>query len=268
MMKNTLEDSFDYDRGIILPRKRLIRPVTFIWLPGCWKNTQGKILQENFWIAHVDFWESRRKISAWNHDIAEAIRMSRISHRKNKKFDIGFRKEYIHMILEWNNVQDEQENIILDGAIRDNVWFEAIQSIFGDPYFVFFCLSRKTSHKRMKMRNERITDRKIGARHGRILAFNARTIPIIQEAHKQNRVIHIDAEKSIEAIHHRMLDRMTHEWVFEWHTPSSTAPKKKTDKRLRLSDRIKNLYFSKKRLLLASITSYLRVGNNAWKTHQ
>lgn len=233
---------------------RLTRPITLIGLPWCGKNTQGSLLQERFQIPHVDFWSSRRSIIEWNHDVQEAITMSRNSHKKHLKYDIGFRKEYVHMLLERNKAQDVRDNIVLDGAIRDDIWLEAIQHILGDPYLVFFHISRNTSHDRTRKRNERITDRKSWARRWRIEAFNRNALPIINNFHQQNRVIHINAEWEIEDIHSRLLDRLSHEWILKWHTPVTSIPKRKIKKQEKVKDeKLKHLYFSWKKVLLRGI---------------
>lgn len=216
---------------LYIPEKKLIRPISLMGLPWCGKSTQWKLLAKELWAYHVDQGNSRRSIHAWKIRFKEELRIARRSHHAKMKRDIEFRKEYVHMILEWNGISWTPSDIVLNGFVRDDIGRQSIEALFWDFMLVYFMISRESSHARVKARDERPKDRISNARKGRMRVFARNTLPVIQDLQRQKRCININWERSKEDVQSRLQDRLAHEGVLEGHIPTSKKPKKKVKKK-------------------------------------
>jgi len=214
-----------------IPEKKLVQPISLIGLPWCGKSTQWKLLANELWAHHVDQGNSRRSILAWDFSIYEELRIARRSHYRKIKQDIGFRKEYVHMILEWNGISWTPSGIILNGFVRDNTGRQSIEAIFWDFMLVYFVISRETSHARVKARDERPKDRISKARNGRMRVFAKNTLPVIRDLQSRKRCININWERNVADVQSRLQDRLAHESILDGHLPTSKKPKKRVQKK-------------------------------------
>lgn len=164
-------------------RKNLI----IIGLPGCGKGTQAKRIAERFDLKHVTTGQLLRN---------EANKNSELGRKIDGLMKTGelFPDELVNTILLENIPSD---NFILDGYPRKLSQVNVIKDI---DLVINIKISEEEAVKRIVNRNEGRSDDNSETAVKRIKAFNEETQKVIEHYEKENKLINVDGNKSIDDV--------------------------------------------------------------------
>ena len=191
--------------------------LVFTWIQGCWKWTQARYLIDNFQFKLLEMWWSLREIVASKSPLWNKIK---------EKFEAW------HLItpdIVWKLIKEvlekqTNENLILDGFVR-NIWNkETLEDIIWDNYkVVFFNLSKEKAIERLLWRMfnpktgetfpawilvdpktwdnlEKRKDDNETAILKRIDEYINKTLPVVEIQRSEWKVIEINADQSMEDV--------------------------------------------------------------------
>jgi len=190
--------------------------LVFIWIQGSWKWTQARKLKEECWFEIFETWQVLRDISKQNNELWILVKQT-IDAWKQVTPNV------IEDILKDYLSKTDNEKIIFDGLVR-NEWHKKIaDKIIKDYKVISFDLSEKEAIKRLlgRMYNpktwetftawttkdpntgdkliKRLDDEEKIIRT-RIEQFFTKTMPVVEIYNKEWKIIHINADQSIEKV--------------------------------------------------------------------
>ena len=191
--------------------------LVFTWIQGCWKWTQARFLIEKYWFKLLEMWWCLREIVASKSSLWKKIK---------EKFEAG------HLItpdIVWKLIKEVLEkqtndNLILDGFVRNTWNKEALENIIWDDYkVVFFYLSKEKAINRLLWRMfnpktqetfqfwtthdpktwdelvKRKDDNEVSILK-RINEYVNQTLPVVETQKSEWKVIEINADQSIKDV--------------------------------------------------------------------
>lgn len=198
--------------------------LVFTWIQGCWKWTQARLLEDNYWYTLLEMWQELRNIIAsWN-ELWTKIKWIIESW------------ELVSPEIVWEvmkEVLSSQTNInlILDWFVRNEWNKESLEKIVDDYKVVFFELSKEKAIERLlwRMYNpntwetfpagtlidpetwDELIKRKDDNEESilkRIDEFMTKTLPTAEKQKAEWKVISINADQSIEEVANEMVEKL------------------------------------------------------------
>lgn len=190
--------------------------LVLVWIQGSWKWTQARLLKEKFWFDIFETWHELRDIAQQKTELWKKVKyiIDSWAHVPT---------EIINDILQEYIKHNTNEHIIFDWLVR-NAWNKIVADHnISDYKVLFFEMSEKESVKRLLWRVynpktwesfpawtqfdpktleklERRTDDQEQAIKKRILRFYENTLPLIEIYKKENRLITVNAEQSVQEV--------------------------------------------------------------------
>jgi len=199
--------------------------LVFIGIQGSWKWTQARILAEKYWFDIFETGWALRKLAKQDSDLWKLIK-STIEAGKQVT------PEIIEMILEDFIKNASSENIIFDWLVR-NEWNKetADKKLSSDYKVVYFDLPEEEAMRRLlwRMYNPKTwetfpagmtidpktwdelikrSDDEENAIKQRIKEFYEKTLPVVEEYKKENRLILINANQAVEKVTDEIVDKV------------------------------------------------------------
>ena len=190
--------------------------LVFTWIQWCWKWTQARYLIEKFGFKLLEMWWCLREIATSQTPLWIKVKETIESWNL-------VTPEIVWEIMKEILVKQTNDNLILDGFVR-NIWNkESLEKILTDYKVVFFNLPKEKAINRLiwRMYNPKTqetfvawtlidpkTQDKLEKRKDdnedailkRIDAFITQTLPVVEIQRKEWRVIEINADKSVEEV--------------------------------------------------------------------
>lgn len=190
--------------------------LVLIWIQGSWKWTQARLLKEKYWFDIFETWHELRHIGQKDTELWRKVKsiIESWSHVP---------AEIVGDILQEYTKHSRSERIIFDWLVR-NLWNkEVADKSLLDYSVLFFDMSEQESMRRLLWRVynpktwetfeswtlvdpktweelERRVDDQEEAIKTRIQRFYDNTLPLIDIYKKENRLISVDAEQSVEEV--------------------------------------------------------------------
>lgn len=196
------------------------------WIQWCWKWTQARILVENFWYTLIEMgWEFRKIINTWSELWLKLKEI--MDNWYQVPWDLWI-EVMTQAIL--NNL--DKENVVFDAFIRNEWNKEIFDRILPDYKVLFFDLPIEKAKSRILGRMfdhvtwetfpsgtlinpknwnklvKRDDDKDEASILKRIEAFEELTLPIVEIQKKENKVIQINADQSIEDVSFELLSKL------------------------------------------------------------
>lgn len=200
--------------------------LVFTWIQGCWKWTQARILVEKYWFALLEmWWEFRKIINSW----------SELWKEVKKIIDAWYQVPWDL----WKRVMEEailnsmdKDDIIFDAFVRNDWNKEIFDRMLPNYKVIFFNLPLVEAKKRLLWRMfdketwetfqawitinpknwnvlvKRDDDKDESAILKRIQEYEEKTLPILELQKKENRVIEINANQSIEEVNSELVSKL------------------------------------------------------------
>lgn len=200
--------------------------LVFTWIQGCGKWTQARLLVEKYWFTLLEMgWEFRKIINSW----------TELWNEIKKIVDAWFQvpwELWIKVMETAINNNLSIENIVYDAFVRNEWNKEIFDRLLPEYKVVFFELPIEKAKNRLlgRMYDEktwetfqawtitnpitwdrlirRNDDKDEWAILNRISEFENKTLPIVELQKKENRVITVNADQSIENVFNELVTKL------------------------------------------------------------
>lgn len=178
--------------------------IIIIGIQGAGKSTQGNLLSAKLHIPYLSTGHIFRELAKEHTPIGRYIKET-----MNAGYLIPDDKT-LDIVREYLARKEYKEGYILDGFPRTEAQANAFEN--GINYAIYLVVSDKEALWRLSGReDESREDDTLKAIRKRIELFHKFTQPVIEFYKHKDQLIEIDGEKSIEDIHHQILQKIGHD---------------------------------------------------------
>jgi len=198
--------------------------LVFTWIQWCWKWTQARLLVEKYGFTLLEMWQELRKISNQDTDLGKLL-------KSTLEAWLLVTPEIVKDIMVEILSKQTNDNLILDGFVR-NIWNkESLENIIPDYKVVFFELSKDKAINRLlgRMYNpnswetfpsnvlidpktwEKLIKRKDDNEESilkRIEEFMNNTLQVVEKQKSENRVYEVNADQTIDEVWKEMIQKL------------------------------------------------------------